>query len=111
MGMSLKRLIITILAVLSMVFFLIEKVSALELVCLLTIMVAVYLSIMLILGAARRSDSIGAGGLLTMDVTFGVLLLLYNIANLGQGGQSGLVLAATIMNVIVGSLLLIFAIF
>lgn len=111
MGMSLKRLIMTILAVMSMIFFLIEKVSALDVVCLLTIMVAVYLLIMLILGAARKSDSIGAGGQITLDVTFAVLLLLYNIPPLGRGGQSGLLLGATIMNIVVGSLLLIFAIF
>lgn len=110
LGISLQRLIETILAILALVFFLIEKVSVLNLIVLLTVFVVVYLLIVVLLTLARRDGAMSSGNQVTLECVFGVLLLLYSIVAL-NGSSSNLVLAAYIMDLIVGVLFLIFALF
>ena len=111
-GVSVKKIVETILAILAMVFFLIEKQKVLDptYYVLLSIMVAVYLMLVVILGLARRGDLIGAGGMAGIECTFGVLLLLFNIVALGLV-SGGLLIAAAIMEIVVGALFLIFIVF
>lgn len=110
MGISLQRLVETILAILALVFFLIEKVDILQLLVLLTLFVVVYLVIMVVLTLARRDGALNSNGQVTLECVFGVLLLLYGIVAL-NGSSKGLILGAHIMDVIVGVLFLLFALF
>lgn len=109
-GISLQRIVEVVLAIVAMVFFLIEKMRALDPVVLLSIMVVSYLVILVVLALARRDNMVGSAGQVGMETTFGVLLLFYNIAALDKSSE-GLELAAYIMNVIVGVLFLLFALF
>lgn len=114
-GISLKRIIETTLALLGMIFLLVEGHNALEQSTLLSIMVVVYLLIIVILNLANRNNTFGAGGLVAMECVFGVLLLMYNIQELGGKGRSssgsGLSTAAYIMEIVVGAMFLIFSLF
>lgn len=120
MGISLKRLVATILAVLAMIFLLVDKHKATEPITLLSIMVATYLIITVILAVARKGDMIGASGSVGMECAFAILLFMFDIRQLGEGrsfdgshdsSHGGLTTAALIMNIIVASIFAISALF
>lgn len=111
MGVSLKRIVVTVLAVLAMTFLLIDaKYGALSYPVLISIITVVYLGLVLVLGCARRGDMMGAGGQLGIECALGILLLLIEISTL-ESKNSGLTIAGLIMNIIVGALFLVFAMF
>lgn len=110
MGLSLQKIVETVLSILAMVFFLIEKQDALATFVLLTIMVVVYLLIVILLCLSRRDGMLASSGQMALECTFGVMLLLTCITAM-RDSHSTLVLVGIIMDIIVGVLFLLFAMF
>lgn len=111
-GLSWKKLLETVLAVLALIFILIDgKIAPNQQMGLLAILVVVYLSLVIILGIARRIDMLGAGGQIAMESAFGILLIIYTIVQMGEDKGGSLTIAALIMDLIVGIMFLIFIIF
>jgi len=115
LGISLRRFVVTILAILALIFLFIEKPSFEDsrIITIISLLVVVYLSLVVILSLARRSDFIGIGGQVSVECSFGVLMLVYNISAVYAYSKSvsGLTLAALIMNLTVGALFILFSIF
>lgn len=112
MGVSIKRLVTSVMAILALVFILIDgspKISTI--VGLMMLMVVIYLVLVLILSFARRIDMVGAGGLIAIECTFGILLTVWMINALVEGNNTGLRTAAYVMDLIVGILFLLFIMF
>lgn len=110
-GLSWKKLLETVLAILALIFILIDGTQSVHsIIGLLAIMVVVYLCAVIILGIARRIDMIGAGSQIGMESSFGILLIIHTISTMSRSHNT-LLTVALIMDLIVGILFLIFLIF
>lgn len=111
MGISLKRIIETILALCAMIFQIIEGVRATSDVLQLTIMVVAYLLLIILLSLIKRGD-LNSAGMAAIESTFGVVLLMFNIQSISSGyNPETLLLCAYIMNIVVGAMFLVFNLF
>lgn len=110
LGISWKKAVEFVLTLLAVIFFIVEKANMIEILPLLTIIVLVYLCLVIFCILNRRIDSFGLGSQIALESTLGVLLLLYSIAYLKEA-KEGLMIAAVIMDIIVGAMFVIFIIF
>lgn len=108
-GLSMQKIVEALLGILAMVFFLIAGRNALDEAVLLSIIVAVYLIVVVLLTCARRDNMLNSN-VVGLECSLGVLLLLCNIALL-KTSMTTLVLIGVIMEIVLGALFLIFAIF
>lgn len=105
-GMSVKRLIVTVLAVLGLIFFIAAKESAKLSFFMINIMVTVYLLVILLMSLLGKSDS--SNNLTALDAAFAVELFITTLPWIVIFDVTGWTLAAMIMNLCVGSLLILF---
>lgn len=110
MGVSSKKIIELVLAILALVFFAISTGVKFDVpLHVLTVVVVVYLALVVLMACARRE--IFGGGVSALECAAGLMLLVHSIVGLSGGSRDGLYLAAIIMDLILGVLFLIFVIY
>lgn len=110
LGVSVKKFVEIILAILALVFLLIEKMPMGQNL-ILAIVAVVYLLIVVILALARRSDMFASAGMLSIEAAAGLLMVIWYTTALIAGGQSTLMIVAYVLDLIVGALFLMSSLF